>query len=214
MSPVHIKVTPSAPVPYTRDDFRSVPVPCLWSVRRAVVLDLPRCRRAAMSPEPRRTSAGVPRRLARRGIRTSEFVFSSAGANRLAKALFTGLRDRAIELPNDQELISELQTARMIETGPGTVKLQNPAGTQDDVAVATGMCVVELLNLLDGLPAQWGGQALVVAVGREPSHEHLVGHDVVDDHRATAGAELVGEPARQSCSSVDEVGDAVPAEGS
>src|SRR6185312_16138271 len=58
------------------------------------------------------------------------------------------------------------------------------------------------------------GQALVVAVGREPSHEHLVGHDIVDDDRASAGTELVGEPVRQSSSSVDKVGNTLPAEGS
>lgn len=95
--------------------------------------------------------------LARRGVRVDEFVFSQAGANRLAKAMFTALRDRAVQLPDDPELISELQTARMIETGPGTVKLQNPTGTHDDLAVAVGMCVVDLLDRIDGLPATFGG---------------------------------------------------------
>jgi hypothetical protein len=98
--------------------------------------------------------------LARRGVRTAEFVFSQAGANRLAKALFTALRDRSVELPDDPELISELQSARLVETGPGTVKLQNPPGTHDDLAVGVGMCLVDLLDHPTGLPASWGGPAM------------------------------------------------------
>jgi hypothetical protein len=90
--------------------------------------------------------------LTRRSVRVEEFVFSQAGANRLAKAMFTHLRDRAVELPDDDELIRELQTARLVETGPGTVKLQNPPGTHDDLAVAVGMAVVELVDHPSGLP--------------------------------------------------------------
>jgi hypothetical protein len=90
--------------------------------------------------------------LTRRSVRVEEFVFSQAGANRLAKAMFTHLRDRAVEIPDDPELIRELQTARLVETGPGTVKLQNPPGTHDDLAVAVGMCVVDLVDHPTGLP--------------------------------------------------------------
>jgi hypothetical protein len=91
--------------------------------------------------------------LRRRGVRTEEYVFSQAGANRLAKALYTALRDHSVEIPDDGELISELQTARMIETGPGTVKLVNPPGTHDDLAVSVGMALVELAEHPSGLPA-------------------------------------------------------------
>jgi hypothetical protein len=80
-----------------------------------------------------------------------------SGANRLAKAMFTALRDRAVEIPDDPELVSELQTARMVETGPGTVKLQNAAGTHDDPVVAVGMTVVDLLDRMTGLPGTFGG---------------------------------------------------------
>jgi hypothetical protein len=84
--------------------------------------------------------------LARQRVRVSEYVFSQAGANRLAKALYVALRDRALSLPDDAELIGELQTARLVESGPGTVRLVNPPGTHDDLAVAVGMCVVHLLD--------------------------------------------------------------------
>jgi phage terminase large subunit-like protein len=80
----------------------------------------------------------------REGVRAVEYVFTQANANRLAKALFVALRDRALVLPDDPELVSELQTARLVETGPGVVKLQNPRGSHDDLATAVGMAVVHL----------------------------------------------------------------------
>ncbi len=84
--------------------------------------------------------------LARSGVRVSEFVFSQAGATRLARTLLVALRDHAMQIPDDPELIAELQSVRLIETGPGTLKLSNPAGTHDDVAVAVGMAAATLLD--------------------------------------------------------------------
>jgi len=91
--------------------------------------------------------------LARAGVRPVEFVFSQSGANKLARSLFVALRDRAVELPDDDEVRSEFLAVRMIETGPGTVKMQNPPGTHDDVAVAIGMVVAGLTERPGGGPA-------------------------------------------------------------
>ncbi|GAA2181959.1 hypothetical protein GCM10009847_25650 [Leucobacter tardus] len=82
--------------------------------------------------------------LARNGIRTEEFIFSSAGANRLGRLLWGSLRDRALELPDNDELRAEFLAVRLVETGPGTVKLQNPLGTHDDIVTAVGMVVADL----------------------------------------------------------------------
>ena len=82
--------------------------------------------------------------LARAGVRPVEYVFSSAGADRLARSLFVALRDRAVELPDDDELRAEAMTVRMVETGPGTVKMSNPPGTHDDVLTAVGMVLADL----------------------------------------------------------------------
>lgn len=78
------------------------------------------------------------------GVRVAEYVFSQAGANRLAKALYVALRDRAVELPDDPATIAELQSVRLTETGPGTLKLHNPSGTHDDRAVAIALVLVAL----------------------------------------------------------------------
>lgn len=83
--------------------------------------------------------------LTRSGLRADEYVFSAAGASRLARSLATALRDRALELPDDEETRREFITTRLVETGPGTVKLQNPPGTHDDIVTAVGMVVTDLM---------------------------------------------------------------------
>ncbi len=87
--------------------------------------------------------------LQHQGIITHEYVFSSAGANKLARSLYIALRDRALSIPDDPELIDGLNSTRMVETGPGTVKLQNPVGHHDDTAVVAGMAVALLTERSD-----------------------------------------------------------------
>jgi len=102
--------------------------------------------------------------LARQGIRTDEFVFSASGANRLARALYGALRDRALDLPDDAETRQEFLSVRMVETGPGTVKLQNPPGTHDDIVTAVGMVVVDLAGRGDP-----GRASITVPRGTRPN---------------------------------------------
>jgi hypothetical protein len=88
--------------------------------------------------------------LARAGLRVQEFVFSSSGAAKLARGLHVAIRDHALSLPDDPELRAEAQTVRMVETGPGLVKLSNPAGTHDDVLTAIGMVVADFTERAEG----------------------------------------------------------------
>lgn len=92
--------------------------------------------------------------LARAGVRPREYVFTSAGADRLARTLFVALRDRAVELPDDPELQTEARSVRLVETGPGTVKMQNRPGTHDDVLTAVGMVVADLSSAQDTAPGR------------------------------------------------------------
>jgi hypothetical protein len=84
--------------------------------------------------------------VARAGVKVQEYVFSTAGVNRLARAMHVALRDRAIELPDDEEVMAEARTVRLVETGPSTIKMQNPPGSHDDVFQAVAMVVVDLLE--------------------------------------------------------------------
>jgi hypothetical protein len=95
-------------------------------------------------------------------------VFSASGVNRLAKALHVALRDHALSIPDDEELITELKTARLVETGPGTVKMVNPGRTHDDAAVALGVCLVHFLYRPGGI-GMIGFAAGRSLLGRDPA---------------------------------------------
>jgi hypothetical protein len=71
--------------------------------------------------------------------------------------LHGALRDRAIGLPADPELLAELREVRIVATGPGTVKLDNPPGTHDDQAVAVALVAAHLLERPTSQPGRFGG---------------------------------------------------------
>jgi hypothetical protein len=87
--------------------------------------------------------------LTRSGVRTDEFAFSAAGANRQARSLFGTLRDRSLNLPDDPETRAEFVATRMVGTGSSTVKIQNPPGAHDDIVTAVGMVVSDLTGRPD-----------------------------------------------------------------
>jgi hypothetical protein len=91
-------------------------------------------------------AAQITERLKAAGVRAEEFVFSTAGVNRLARCLFGVLRDRAITLPNDPVLLDELGKVRLVETGPGLVRLDHRSGDHDDQAVACAMVAASLMD--------------------------------------------------------------------
>ena len=82
--------------------------------------------------------------LVRAGVRVKEFVFSTAGANRIARRLAAVLAQGRLGIPDEEETIREFQAVRLVSTGPGTVKLTNPARSHDDVVTAIGIAVAVL----------------------------------------------------------------------
>lgn len=94
--------------------------------------------------------------LARQGVRTEEYMFSAAGITRLARSLWGALRDHALDLPDDAETREEFLSTRLVETGPGTVKIQNPPGSHDDIVTAVGMIVADLTSQPDHGPGSIG----------------------------------------------------------
>lgn len=114
--------------------------------------------------------------LERLGVRCEEYIFSSAGVNRLARGLWGSLRDRALSLPDNPELREEFLTARLVETGPGVVKLQNPPGTHDDIVTAVGMVIADLTSrpsqrrgaiIMPGESTALGGTPAALSIERQ-----------------------------------------------
>jgi len=102
-------------------------------------------------------AAQLTERLRAAGVRCVEYPFTVAGVNRLARVLHGALRDRAIGLPDDPELLAELREVRIVAVGPGLVKLDNPPGTHDDQAVAVALAAAQLLERPTSQPARFGG---------------------------------------------------------
>lgn len=91
-------------------------------------------------------AVGMAQRLQARGVAVKEFVFSSASVGRLASTLHLLLRNRALVLPDDEELVEELSNVRLRETSPGVIRMDHDADRHDDRAVALAMGAFELLE--------------------------------------------------------------------
>jgi phage terminase large subunit-like protein len=91
-------------------------------------------------------AVGMMQRLQERRIRIEEFAFSSASVGRLASTLHLLLRDRALALPDDPELLDELLNVRLRETSPGVLRMDHDPDKHDDRAIALAMAAADLLD--------------------------------------------------------------------
>ena len=87
----------------------------------------------------------LAQRLRSRGLRVHEFAFSAAAVGRLASTLHL-LRDRALALPDDAELLDELANVRLRETSPGVLRMDHDPGQHDDRAIALALAAQRLLE--------------------------------------------------------------------
>jgi hypothetical protein len=60
--------------------------------------------------------------------------------------LYRVIRDRQVALPDDTELLAELKSVRLRESGVGQFRLDHDQGQHDDQAVAVGLLAVTLLE--------------------------------------------------------------------
>lgn len=98
-------------------------------------------------------------RLTARGVWTREHTFSQASNTRLALRLLELVRSRRLALPDDDALVEELLSVRIVERGPGLFKLDSAQGGHDDQAVVVGMLAVHL-DQIDTGPATTNADAL------------------------------------------------------
>jgi hypothetical protein len=134
----------------------------LGEVEEAVVATCRRYNRAKLVYDPYQ-AAQLSERIRSAGVRASEFTFTTASVNGIARALYGGLRDRSIMLPDDEELAEELASVRLVETGPGLVRLDHHHSQHDDRAVVVGMLTASLMDQPSG------ALKLTIPTGRIPS---------------------------------------------
>jgi phage terminase large subunit-like protein len=85
-------------------------------------------------------------RLRARRVRVREYPFSSQSIGRFASTLLVLLRERALRLPDDPELLDELANVRLRETSPGVLRLDHDSGRHDDRAIALALAAHRLVE--------------------------------------------------------------------
>lgn len=91
-------------------------------------------------------SAGLSQRLMSRGVLAEEYVFSAQSVGRLASTLLLLVRNHALALPDDPELIDELANLRLRETSPGVFRLDHDPDKHDDRAIALALVAQRLVG--------------------------------------------------------------------
>ena len=133
-------------------------------------------------------TVGLAQRLRERGVGVEEFAFTAQSVGRLAATLFNLLRDQALALPNDVELLDELANVRIRETSPGVFRLDHDPGRHDDRAIALALAATHLLretqhgpivtapNPWDGNWAAWAPGHVDEFDARRADHERTMRH--------------------------------------
>jgi phage terminase large subunit-like protein len=91
-------------------------------------------------------AAGLLQRLRARGIRSTEFAFTSQSVGRLGATLHLVIRNHTLAIPDDPELVDELAHVRLRETSPGVLRLDHDSGRHDDRAVTLALAAHHLLS--------------------------------------------------------------------
>ena len=76
--------------------------------------------------------------------KVEEFTFSAQSVGRLASTLTLPIRNHALPLPDDPDLIDELANLRLRETSPGVLRIDHDPDKHDDRAIALALAAHRL----------------------------------------------------------------------
>jgi hypothetical protein len=99
-------------------------------------------------------AVGMAQRLRERGVLVDEFVFSQQSVGRLALTLHNLIKNHALAIPDDPDLINELSNVRLRETSPGVYRMDHDPDKHDDRAVCLALAAVWLLQLPAPVPTE------------------------------------------------------------
>lgn len=74
-----------------------------------------------------------------RGVVVHEFAFTSTSVGRLALSLHQAIRGHLIDLPDDETLLDELASVRLVKNTLAVYRLDHDSGHHDDQAVAIAL---------------------------------------------------------------------------
>ena len=96
-------------------------------------------------------SVHLAQRLESRRIRVEAFTFSSASVGHLALTMYRLLRDRLLDLPDDDELTSELSAVVLRESQPGQYRIDHASGAHDDRVISLALVAQSLASTASGI---------------------------------------------------------------
>lgn len=85
-------------------------------------------------------------RLRERGVKAVEEAFTVASNSLRAGLMFRLLKERALDLPDDEELVDELAMVRLVEGASGRYRLDHDSGRHDDRVQALALAAQHLLD--------------------------------------------------------------------
>ena len=83
--------------------------------------------------------------LRSRRVRVEEFPFSASSVGRLAVTLHRLLRDHQLALYDDPDLLDELANVRLVETAPGSYRIDHDSGQHDDRVISLALAAQRLV---------------------------------------------------------------------
>ncbi len=95
-------------------------------------------------------SVALAQRLRSRGVRVEAFTFSSSSVGRLALTLYRLLRDRGLDLPDDDELVAELSSVVLRESQPGNYRIDTTGQGHDDRVISLALVAQDLASCWSG----------------------------------------------------------------
>lgn len=109
-------------------------------------------------------------RLKRAGLTVDEFAFGPSSVGKLAVTLLTVIRDGALAIPNDPELLDELRNVRLRESSPGVYRLDHDRNRHDDRAIALALAA----NYLVERPPVRPGRTRSAVAGLVPRRDQVI----------------------------------------
>ncbi len=89
--------------------------------------------------------------LRSRGIGVETFTFSSSSVGHLALTMYRLLRDRLLDLPDDDDLVAELSSVILRENQPGTYRIDTVGQGHDDRVISLALCCQKLASQYSGV---------------------------------------------------------------
>lgn len=97
---------------------------------------------------------GMIQRLVDDGFRAEDWAVTPSLNDQVATNLYRLLENRQLDLPDDEYVIDQLSTVRLVRTSFGKLRIDHDSGQHDDFVQALGYAVIGTLDIKKGTPLQ------------------------------------------------------------